>query len=185
MMDRIHAYISHPLGEDSRNGTMRDNIAHMGDWIRYFISITDYVLMAPWYVYAITLTELIHAPRRLVDSMAAIERCDVVIQCGGYLSPHMANYEAKAAKRVGTPIADLTSLGVLPPDPSDDNAVLVINRIERAIVARPRRVWMPLLTADDIDQLKKARHALHAHLPGEHDAGVALLDRILTAAHEK
>lgn len=203
-MDRLVAYISHPLGEDGIGGSMRDNLANVGDWIRWIIARTRYVVLCPWYVYAVTLHRLdssaappdpfdpkgkiVSAPRQLIDSIVAIERSDVVIQCGGIINPHM-QYEARAARRVGTPIADVTSFGILPPggDPfrdDEDAAILVINRIEKAITRAPRRVWMPLLTADDIMALKSARHGLYAHLPGEHDAAVALLDRILTAAHE-
>jgi hypothetical protein len=184
MKHRLVVYLSHALGEEERNGAMQDNLANFSEWFRFFLKTTRYIVLAPWAMYASLQSEKISIGRRLVDSMTIIERCDVVAQCGGVLSPHMADFEARAARRVGTPIADLLSFGVMPPDPTEDNAQVVIRRIERAITRQPRRVWMPLLTPTDIETLKAARHGLQVHLPGEHDAGVALLDRILEAAHE-
>lgn len=184
------AFISHPLGDRLDDPVAwHDNLANASEWIRFVIDTTTYVVQAPWFVYALVHQDVQKAGRRLVDSLTAMERSDVLLQCGGYLSPHMINYDAKTARRLGLPIVDLTSFGVTPPDKTDESAIQLINaRVRGAIKNKPRRVWMPLLTAEDIDAFKKARHALYTHVPGEpgeYNTAVALIDRILHAATER
>lgn len=180
------SYLSHPIGEgETADDVQRaDNIANAGDWVRFFIDTTRWVILCPWYVYAITHGSAIHAPRRLIDQLAALERCDLLVQVGGIISPHMT-LEAMSAKRLGIPIVDLTTFGVLPPLPNDDAVQVILARAARALTKSPRRVWMPLLTQPDIDRLREARHALYVHMPDEHDKAVALIDRIIAAAVDR
>lgn len=178
-------YLSHPIGDggtadDERRG---DNIANAGEWVRFFIDTTRWVILCPWYVYAITHGEQIYAPRRLVDQLAALERCDLLLLTGGYMSPHML-YESNQAKRLGIPVVDLTSFGIAPPSISDDNTQLIVTRVQRTIARLPRRVQLPLFTTTDLDDLKKAAHDLDVHLPGEHQGAVKIILRILEAAYE-
>src|SRR5258706_2447777 len=179
----VVVYVSHPIGEGDRADLEKrsDNIANAGEWMRFFINTTRWVMLCPWYVYAITHGDQIHAPRRLIDQLATLERCDLLVLCGGFMSPHM-RFDVKSAKRHGIPIVDLTPLGVVPPATSEDNAQVVMSRAHRMIRRNPRRICMPLLTEPDIDHLKKARHALDTHLTDEHDVAVAVLDRIIQAA---
>jgi hypothetical protein len=182
---KLWLYLSHPIGDNGdRDGRFHDNISNVGEWFRFFIDNTQYVVLCPWYIYAVALQGGLHVPRRLIDSIAAIDRSDVVAQCGGYLSPHMVNYEGKAARKYGTPIADLTRYGVLPPDKDSDYAEAIIQTIEKAIVRQPRRVWMPLLPEEDINALKKLIHDIDIYLPKEHQSAISVLVRILEAAHE-
>lgn len=184
-------FVSHPLG-DRIDDIQRwhDNLANAGDWIRFVIETTNWVVLAPWYVYAmVSATDGIMAGRRLVDSLTAMERSDVVLMLGGYFSPHMRDYDAKTARRLGLPVVDLTWMGVTPPDKSDEDAVqLMLARVHGAIVKQPRRVWMPLLTASDLDALKTARHFLYTSSmreKNEFDVAVAVLDRIIQAASDR
>lgn len=178
-------YLSHPIGDGGTadDETRADHIANAGEWMRFFIDTTRWVIWCPWYVYAITHGEQIYAPRRLVDQLASIERCDLLLLTGGYISPHMS-YEIDRAKRVGIPVVDLTTFGISPPSVSEDNAQLIVNRVQRTVAKLPRRVHMPLFTTTDIDNLKAARHALDVHLAGEHEGAVKIIDRILEAALE-
>jgi len=182
-MHKLWVYLSHAIGEDDQYGKMRDNIANVGEWFRFFIDNTQYVVQCPWYIYAVALHGGLHVPRRLIDSIAAIDRSDVVVQCGGYISPHMSNYEAKAARRVGTLVADITKYGVLPPDKGTDYAEAIIRTVERSVLKQPRRVWMPHLDTPDLDALKKLLHDIDINLPKEHSAAISVLTRILEAAH--
>lgn len=183
--------ISHPLGDriDSVE-RWHDNLANAGDWIRFLIETTPWVVMAPWYVYAMVHGgESMSAGRRLVDSLTAMERSDVLLLVGGVISPHMRDYDAKTARRLGLPVVDLTGFGVTPPDKTDEDSVqLMQSRVRGAIVAKPRRVWMPLLTGEDLVELHRARHALYTYMgkrSDEFDTAVALLDRIISAATER
>ena len=180
------AYVAHPIGDgeaadDERRG---DNIANAGDWIRFFTDITRWTCLAPWHTWAITHGESIYAPRRLMDQISALERCDLLVMVGGFVSPHM-NYELQAAKRAGIPVADLTLFVVSPPEQTDEDAVTsILARVKRSINRVPRRVWLPLFTERDIYEMKELTHAVAAHLPGEHNNAVGLLTRIVEAAIE-
>lgn len=183
-------FISHPIGErDDSPEAWHDNLANASEWIKFFIDTTSWVVLAPWYVYALVHENALMAGRRLIDSMTALERADVCLLIGGVISPHMRDYDARTARRLGLPVVDLTGFGVIPPDKTDEDAIhLIRSRVRTAITSKPRRVWLPLLTQDDLDNLKKARHALYAHIvsdAGEYDTAVALLDRIISAASER
>src|SRR5262245_30980135 len=109
-------YLSHPIGEgDGADAERRaDNIANATEWVKFFIDNTRWIMLCPWFIYTITHGGAIHAPRRLIDQITALERCDLLVLVGGFISPHM-KYEMQAAKRLGIPIVDLTTFGVSPP----------------------------------------------------------------------
>jgi len=187
-------YMSHPIGDGGLADEEKraDNIANAGEWVRFFVDSTRWVILCPWYLYAITHGEEIYGPRRLVDQLSALERCDLLVLTGGVISPHMS-YEVSQAKRYGIPVVDLTTFGVAPPrtasgphpyrETADEDAVqLILARVQRAMKRLPRRIWMPRLSEDDIERLKEARHALYVHMPDEHNKAVALFDRIIAAA---
>lgn len=180
----IVAYLDHPLGErDAGGGVSRpDNISNAGEWIRFLIDVTRWTIVAPWHTWAITVGEGQYDQRRFMDSLNALERSDLLIHAGGFIAPHM-KYTGGYAKRYGIPLLDLTSVGVGPPDPHDDDAVQVIlARARRVILARPRRVWMPLLTQENIDSLIKLRHAVDVHMHDEQLDGLVIVDRIIEKA---
>ncbi len=177
------AFVDHPLGETNGEDAIKraDNVANAGEWMRFVKTcFPSLIIVAPWHTYA-----MVDLPdsSRLVDSALLLERADIYVPCGGIHSPHM-RHNLKAARRVGVPIFDLCSYGVLPPDVTEDLLQLLTSRLRKMMTTTTRRVWMPLLTPDDIDKLKRARHALYVHLQDEHDAAVAVLDRILHAASE-
>jgi hypothetical protein len=120
--------------------------------------------------------------RRTVDTQAIQSRCDMLVLTGGVVSPHMREHVRKA-RQLGQPIVDLTPFGVRPPSPNEDDAIRIQQIVKRAVVTRPRRVWMPLLTQDDFKVLQSARHALYS-TPGGYDVEVELLDRIISAVDD-
>ena len=182
---RFVAYIDHPYGDAlGFEDTVQqyNNLAQAVDWVRFLLDTTQLVILCPWYVYTIAHSSNISTPRRLIDSIEALSRADILIQVGGYLTPHM-HMLATSARRHGIPIVDLTSFGIIPPDKSDEDIVAhLIQKIKRVVDnAVPRRVWMPLLTDEDLNALKKVRHAIDFHLVDEHPVAVAVIDRILNA----
>ncbi len=176
------AYIAHPIGDEHVLGERGDNTANAFEWFRFFINNTQWALVAPVQLYTSALSQALYNSRRLVDQLGILERCDVLVLCGGYICNEM-HEDIDRATRLGIPVLDLTMEGIKPPRDGDDGAVLRITaRVKRIIVSRPRRVWIPLLTLHDIESLRDARHALYAHMPSEHPAAVRLLDRIIGAA---
>lgn len=184
------AFVSHALG-DREDDPQRwhDNLANAIEWIRFLIETTQWCLAVPWFVYAAAQANGLAAGRRIVDSMTMLERVDVCLLIGGVISPHMRDYDAKVARRYGVPVVDLTSFGVTPPDKTDEDQVqLIRSRVRSAIKGKPRRVWMPLLTDEDLQSLRNLRHVIYTHVPaepGEFDKEIALLDRIIQAASER
>src|SRR5258706_13886491 len=130
----VVVYISHPIGEGDRADLEKrsDNIANAGEWMRFFINTTRWVMLCPWYVYAITHGDKIHAPRRLIDQLATLERCDLLVLCGGFMSSHM-RFDVKNVKAHGFPIVHLSPIGFLPPATSADNAQIVISPASRRV----------------------------------------------------
>ena len=175
-------YISHPVGEINGDAmsVRHDNIANAGDWIRLLAECTSWTLCCPWYPLVVALDDHKWDTRRMRDALDVLERCDMLVLCGGIVSPHM-RIEFQRARRLGMPIIDLTPYGVIPPLPTEDAALQITEIAARAIDVRQRRVWMPLMTEADFETLKRARHALYTHLPDSYDNEVILLDRIIGA----
>lgn len=168
------AFLDHPLGERNGDAAIRhaDNMSSAVQWLRFLSEVTRWAIDASWYAHVVA--DVPH-PRRLVDAVRIVERCDLYVMSGGVVSPHM-NHNSRAARRAGVPILDLTMYGVVPPNTTDEAAALIAARAMRSVAGNPRRVWMPLLTPEDIKHLMRAR----MHYIDE-DA-IAILDRILAAA---
>ena len=179
----LTVYLDHPIGETNGEDSIRraDNIANAGDWWCFLVEITRWNVQAPWYVYAV---KNVHPSRRMVDNYSALERSDLYVPCGGIIAPHMAQNMRKA-RQLGVPILDMTMYGVLPPPVDEDIAQIILARARKIVTANPRRVWVPLLTSEQVAELVKASHALAVtgSMPGEHDAAVETLNRILEAAN--
>lgn len=183
-MNPIVAYMDHPIGETNGYDMIQraDNMANAVAWFKFLNDATQWTIHSPWYLDTIAIGGDDYGPRRVVSRIALLERSDVYIVTGGYLSPHM-NDAIRKAKRAGVPILDLTAMGVTPPDLTEDLAQTIIMQARRAIGLRPRRVWVPLLTPLDLQNLQRARHELYTHVldPHEHEDAVALIDRIIAA----
>lgn len=176
------AYIAHPMGDEHSLSERGDQTANALAWFKFFINVTQWALTAPVQLYSMALSEMLYNSRRLVDQLHILERCDILILCGGYISTEM-HEEIDRAQRMGIPVLDLTMEGIKPPLSTDESSALRITlRAKRVVVSRPRRVWLPLLTIHDIESLRDARHSLYAHMPNEHPAAVRLLDRIIASA---
>lgn len=176
------AYLSHPIGPpnaDDKPLARHDNLNHAALWLRLLIKHTTWAIMCPWIAYlnAMEGTDL-YGPRALTDQITLLERCDIIVQVGGWVSPHM-QIEANHARRRDMPILDLTDLGTRP---------VQVDRIARQLRLRSsalektkrRRVWMPPLDALDIEALRAAQIALQAD-PFSADAK-AIIQRIVIAA---
>jgi len=174
------AYLDHPIGEENGHSNVErgDNLANAGEWFCFLVEITAWAVIAPWYVYAV---KGVRAPRRIVDAAQTLERTDLYVMTGGVVAPHM-HVNLRHARRLGVPVLDLTSEGVIPPAATEDVAQVIAARARRAILKSPRRVWLPLLLESDLAALKKLAHAARVHMPEEHDTAASTVDRIITAA---
>lgn len=156
-MKRLVAYVSHPVGSSNGNDMIhrQNNIANAAGWIRYLVLHTHWAILCPWYPYVVALDEQ-HLPRGMVDNTAVLERCDLLIQCGGQVSTNMV-VEEREAGRHRVPVVNLTDLGFQPPWGASINKLLS-ERAELAIRATPRRKWMPPLTLEQIRTLEAGCH---------------------------
>ncbi len=146
-MDReVVAYLSHSLGSSNGKDTIHrhDNIANAGEWLQFLVDATSWIVLMPWYPYAIVLREL-HRPRAFADQLRVLKRCDVLVLCGGVISPHM-RFEITEAKRRQVAIVDLTDFGFHPPEDTAAAGAVLDQRLEDAVTiakadtkGRPRR----------------------------------------------
>jgi len=102
-------YIAHPLSGPDRDA----NIARAARWCAWAFK-SGYSTVADWIVLASQLDES-YREQGLRADCALIKRCDELWQVGGRISDGM-RIEAAAAKLVGVPVKDLTSLGEEPPE---------------------------------------------------------------------
>lgn len=183
MQRKLVAYLAHPVGSGGTVAELearQQNIANTCAWLRFLVDNTPFSVSVPWLPYVQTLDESTYRERGIADDLAGLERCDLVILCGGRVSPGMAAERDHAAK-LGIPVVDLTSFGYRPPASAEDCARAVIAfRAGRASSAKPRRVWLPPLALDDVGELKGNRVILRAHAV---DHGV--LDAIIEAAEAR
>lgn len=158
MTRKLVAYLAHPVGHDPVQ--REKNIANTRAWLRFLVDHTDYAISVPWLPYVCELEEELYRDRGIADDLASLERCDIVILCGGRVSPGMAA-EADHAHRHGIPVVDLTGYGYTPPPLDDARARSGIAfRVGKAIGARARRVWLPPLDEGTIQNLKIAAGAV-------------------------
>lgn len=179
-------YLSHPLGSSQNDEVVQhyDNISNAGEWLGFLIEHTRWAVMCPWLAYlrASGFRDL-HRPRALVDQIRMLERSDLVIQVGGWKSPHML-IEERHALRNDMPVLDLTSFGYVPSKNEHelDKTIKYLRDQGAAIVksSKPRRVWLPPLQKEDIDALRAAQLVLRAD-PFSQEAALAI-ERIVQAA---
>lgn len=114
----VLVYVTHPVGAPDAAGVE----AHMGQfarWLRYLVALPDQVsrrlaYQAPWAAYVHALgDDRDYRARGMRDTMAALERADGLIALGR-LTPGALDEVAHAGV-LGMPIANLCSLGALPP----------------------------------------------------------------------
>lgn len=174
-------YLSHPIGPDGHVDDLirrHDNMAIASEWMRYLVRATRWALLSPALTYAHALDGAdVHSPRSLTNQVLILERCDLVAQVGGVMSPHMV-IERNRALRGGIPVVDLLFLGEYPPSLNDAKARMVIERhAHDAEQARARSVWLPPLEPGDVERLRQAQLVL-ANDPNSEEA-VMLLQRIV------
>jgi hypothetical protein len=181
------AYLSHPIGPSDAVGDIatrprQETFSYAGQWLRFLVNHTPWAIMCPWLAYLNSMGAAdLYGPRALTNQIMMLERCDIVVQAGGWVSPHM-QIEANHAKRRDMAILDLTDLGTRPIQ--DDHIarqlrlrVAVLEKIEK------RRVWMPPLDELDIVALRAAQVALQSD-PFSDDAKVVIA-RIVNAASRR
>lgn len=183
-MRKLVAYLAHPVGPGSTVAELearQRNIANTHAWLRFLVDHTDFAISVPWLPYVQTLEELTYRERGIADDLAGLERCDLVILCGGQVSAGMAK-ERELAIKLGMPVVDLTSFGYHPPALDEERARAVIAfRANRATSARPRRVWLPPLTPARVENLKIAS-AIVRSSGTEHEPAFIVDDAIATLA---
>lgn len=183
-MTRV-AYLSHPIGSSQGGDELvhhHDNLAHADAWKQFLIENTKWALLCPVYVANI---RVLHQPRALMGQITLLLRADIVVQVGGWISPHM-EIERNHADRNQIPILNLTPYGYHPP--TDDRQVRAImdalhKQMAKLEQAMPRRVWLPPLEPADIDALRAAQIVLKND-PFSLDAA-ACVERIVQAALRK
>lgn len=175
------AYLSHPIGppDQSIGGQQASNVDDASRWLRLLVSATKWAVVCPWLAYTTAVGDALYGPKALVDQIAILERCDLLVQIGGWVSPHM-EIERNHANRIGIPVASFIDLGPRPPKDDKLIAEQIRVRARRFDKARRRRVWLPPLENADVEALRAAQIALRAD-PFSADA-VAIMQRIIQAA---
>lgn len=109
------AYITHPLGEKHNGHHRQNHLANALTWFRWIFDVTGWPTEAPWITYAMTVDEEILRPKVLAH-VAILQSCaNVIIACGGQISPHMEQDRLRAERRK-IPWVDLSILGYEPPN---------------------------------------------------------------------
>jgi hypothetical protein len=175
---QVVVYLDHPLG-DAGTLEYHDNIANSGKWLDFLVSCTPWVVIAPWAFYAQHLHGHAMEVRRGVDTLHMIDRCDMVVLCGGRLAPH-SRLVTKRARGRGVPLLDLGPMGFEPPEVSEASRASLLAKARRTLAGRARRIWMPLLEQADIKAFVQARDALDA-ADGDHESAILMINRILDA----
>jgi len=105
-------YVAHPLGAGVDREQNRRNAAKWCAWVAELghAPVADWIILSgEWH------ESPENRERWLSIDRALIYRCDEVWLVGGRISPGM-RYEAEAARLIGKPVYDLTTLyGALPP----------------------------------------------------------------------
>lgn len=158
---RLVAYLSHQIGVGNGNDMVhrQDNIANAAAWVRFLVTSTRWAICCPWYPYVVALDEQ-HRTRGIVDNIAILERCDILLQCGGRISAHM-EVECQQAVERGVTVVDLTDLGYQPPWSMAINefSLLIGRRADAALRSAPRAAWMPRLSQDQVRTLEEGTAA--------------------------
>jgi len=133
----IVAYLTHPMGEaDEDGGSLRgDNVANAMQWFKFLVMTTRWCITCPWFVYIAAVDDVFHRPRAMRDQIELIGRSDLVVMCGGRVSPHMELEKNHAQRRIreAIPVLDLTTLGVMPPWGDKDQVGQDIVRLAKSL----------------------------------------------------
>lgn len=176
------AYLSHPIGDDDDPEQKGDNISNAGKWLNFLVDNTRWAILCPWLAYTTTLGQTVYGPRALMDQITLLERCDVLVQVGGDITPHMV-IERNHAVRNELPVVDLTRFGFFPGTRDavrQQIAKDLRQQIDRARGMMRRRVWLPPLAPEDITALRAAERTLSAD-PFSDDARM-MIQKIVNAA---
>jgi hypothetical protein len=188
---KLIAYLTHPLGErDSTNEVQRrDNIADATEWFRFLVERTSWAILCPWLGYVMSADDPAFKPRALVDQLSILERADMLVMCGTFVSPHM-RYEREHARKLKLPVIDLTTMH--PPWRVRDAGELEVGLMARTMTAfraRPRRVWMPPLEESDVHALRAICAALRPQGLTDQEMpwgdALKILDEVISKATEK
>jgi hypothetical protein len=153
------AYLSHPIGSiDDDPIEHGDNIADAGIWLGFLVAHTNWAVMCPWLAYIVAGSTRPRGPRALVDQIALLERCDLIVQVGGRMSGHM-KFEHAHAERRGIPVVNLLDLGKRPALAGFTAREVRIRAME-ANIPLPRSSWSPELPPSEIDALRAAELVL-------------------------
>ena len=178
---KLLAYLAHPVGMDrtlAEQAIRRDNIANALAWLTWLVDNTRWAVSTPWLPYVQVLSETTHRERGIDDNLASLERCDLIVLTGGRVSDGMEAERAHAVEH-RIPVVDLTGWGFHAPDAAhteEARAVLAM-RLKRVTFDRPRRVWFPPLSVDQVGELRGNRAVLRSH-EVDHD----VLDAIIESA---
>jgi hypothetical protein len=117
-------YVAHPLG-----GDVDANAHRARRWLRWLMDLeSEFAFCCPWLPFVdVGYPDEKRGPgaidpdsipeyraRCLRDDIVIAAKCDAIVLCGGRISPGMQQ-EANAVIGAGGWVADLTSLGVVPP----------------------------------------------------------------------
>jgi len=176
-------YLSHPVGPSQYVDELmkrHDNLAVASSWLRYLVKKTRWAIVSPVIAFSASLdSHDSHSPRALTDQVMILERCDLVVQVGGLMSPHMV-IERNHANRHGIPVVDLLIFGTYPPNDDDETAAEILERhVLDVALAKPRVPWLPPLVQEDVEKLRQAQVILANDPLGEDS--VLLLQRIIGA----
>lgn len=137
--DKLIAFIDHPLGEADDHQMHTQNMENAGKWARWVFLQTPFVVLIPWWPMAVFITESAYQPRVLGDQLLIIRKViNVLVQCGGFVSPHMRQHE-EHARRFGVSVAALTQYAVpgpygpLPPEQGERNYHRAIGELSKAM----------------------------------------------------
>lgn len=186
MSTKFVGYLAHPVGpsrtseeQEARSANIRNALG----WLRFLVDHTPWSISAPWLPYVMTLEEEIYRDRGIADDLAGLERCDLVVLCGGRISPGM-EAEAAFARKKSIPVVDLTSLGYKAPS-TDQASAFVAYRTGKAFAHRPRRVWIDPLSDEGIESLRVAIGMLRSVAGwsnGPVDEAIAFMSTLLERA---
>lgn len=179
----LAVYLSHPIGpsdgEDEKIARL-DNIAHANEWMRFLVARTrGWAIICPVIGYAGALDMDTHAPKALTFQKEWLERSDLVVQVGGWMSPHMLT-DRNWASRATIPVLDLMFWGQRPPWHIETASKILESQY--ALVAssvRRRAPWLPPLSEADVVALREAEEVLVAE--PKHEDALAIVRQILNA----
>ena len=184
------AYGSHPIGPmDGADEKIarHQNVASANNWIRFLVKHTKFALVAPALTYITALDVDMHTPESMAAMRMVLQRCDMLIQWGGWISPHMVS-DRNWAMAAGMPIIDFTPIyGEDPPWRRKEATAEIAALVKMVMGTKPRTGWLPALDPAEIVALREAEEALAVPLPGEtrgeaHRDAIAAMRRIIHAA---